>query len=218
MKISNVRVYGLEESIYASGYPMLTTAPDGKRFCDEVSKIWGQVYSHRTGMGIKYNDLGKPLEELNRHAARASKLANTPAGSGHANFLKGIIVQLDVKAPQYFWQQFQRYNFVDFVSSMSKMHRISNIDVAETVNEKVSIAAIDNIKAYVNDYKNREVDIDTVLSNVPMGLEMTARMSTNYLQLKTIYKQRKNHRSEQWAEFCKWIESLPLAQMLIIND
>jgi hypothetical protein len=48
-----------------------------------------------------------------------------------------------------------------------------------------------------------------------MGLELTARITTNYLQLKTIYAQRHNHKLEEWRDFCRFIESLPFAGELI---
>lgn len=62
-----------------------------------------------------------------------------------------------------------------------------------------------------------------IISNCPMGAELWVHCSTNYEQLATIYKQRKNHKlKEDWGEFCAWIESLPYAKDLIccgqIND
>jgi hypothetical protein len=48
-----------------------------------------------------------------------------------------------------------------------------------------------------------------ILYNVPTGFELTARMTTNYRQLKTIYYQRRNHRLPEWKEFCKWVATLP---------
>lgn len=58
-----------------------------------------------------------------------------------------------------------------------------------------------------------------IISNCPMGAELWVHCSTNYEQLATIYKQRKNHKlKEDWGEFCKWIESLPYAQELIICE
>ena len=50
----------------------------------------------------------------------------------------------------------------------------------------------------------------TLLSNTPIGFEMWMGMSTNYLQLKTIYTQRRLHKTDDWREFCKWIETLPM--------
>ena len=48
-------------------------------------------------------------------------------------------------------------------------------------------------------------------------MELTARLTTNYRALKTVYSQRKNHRLPEWREFCKWIETLPYADELIIG-
>ena len=58
-----------------------------------------------------------------------------------------------------------------------------------------------------------------IISNCPMGAELWVHCSTNYEQLATIYKQRKNHKlKEDWGEFCSWIESLPYAKELIICE
>lgn len=46
------------------------------------------------------------------------------------------------------------------------------------------------------------------------GLRLTARITTNYRQLKTIYQQRKNHRLPEWRAFCAWIETLPRAEFI----
>ena len=56
-----------------------------------------------------------------------------------------------------------------------------------------------------------------ILYSNPAGFTLTARMTTNYRCLRNIYKQRKNHRLPEWREFCKWIETLPYAQELLIN-
>jgi hypothetical protein len=57
-----------------------------------------------------------------------------------------------------------------------------------------------------------------LLYNLPSGLEITARMTTNYRQLKTIYQQRKDHRLPEWREFCKWVETLPHAEWLVRKE
>jgi len=61
-----------------------------------------------------------PLEE--KDMARAFRLGQTHHGEGHDNFLKGIIVQMNVTAPLFWWKQAQRYHWFDFVSSQSTMH------------------------------------------------------------------------------------------------
>lgn len=56
-----------------------------------------------------------------------------------------------------------------------------------------------------------------ILYSNPAGFELTARLTTNYRQLKTIYSQRKNHRLPEWREFCQWILTLPYSKELIID-
>jgi hypothetical protein len=58
-----------------------------------------------------------------------------------------------------------------------------------------------------------------IISNCPMGAELTVHVSTNYEQLATIYRQRKKHKlKEDWGAFCKFIEELPFAKELIIGE
>lgn len=58
-----------------------------------------------------------------------------------------------------------------------------------------------------------------IISNCPMGFEMTMRVTTSYLQLKTIYLQRKNHKlKEDWQAFCNWCESLPLFKEICLKE
>ena len=57
-----------------------------------------------------------------------------------------------------------------------------------------------------------------ILYTNPAGFELTARMTTNYRCLKNIYVQRHDHRLPEWREFCKWIETLPYAQELILCE
>jgi len=53
-----------------------------------------------------------------------------------------------------------------------------------------------------------------ILYSNPAGFKITARMTTNYRQLKTIYLQRKNHRLPEWRVFCEWIETLPYSELI----
>ena len=79
--INNVKIYGLEESIVASGYPMATQI----------------IYSEE----LEYCD--------EKDYKRANKLATTPIGSGHDQFLTSIIVQFDLTFPLKAWVELQRY-------------------------------------------------------------------------------------------------------------
>ncbi len=198
LKVYNVRVYGLEESVKASGYPMMS------------------------GVIPSYDDDICELSE--QDIKRMGRLGNAIPASGHDCFLKGVTVQFDITYPNYWTPQFQRYHFADIVSSSSKMHRITKMDLRETCNEYVDDAVIENLQKWVdiyNEFDGEEVEVEgktytkyqvfmKIISNAPLGLEQTMRVTTNYLQLKTIYNQRKHHKlKEDWGNFCNWCLTLP---------
>ena len=131
---------------------------------------------------------------------RTFKLATAPAGSGHDNFLKGITVMFDLTLSEKAWPQAERYHFLEFVSSSSTMHRLNRMDVRNCCNPYVTATA--------------DEDFLRMIYNVPSGFELTARMVTNYQQLKTIYRQRRTHRLPDWQMFCDWIESLPHSELI----
>ena len=193
MEIKNVKVYDLEESIKASSYPM---------------------YVGQTPQGVSFDDL------VQKDFSRAHRLGSVPSGSGHDSFLKGIGVNFDVTAPQYWWPQFQRYHFADIVSSQSKMHRLTKMDIDDQCNEFVlpesKIVVKDLIATYQAD--PTKDNFQMLVSNVPMGLNLTARVATNYLQLKSIHSQRRHHKLSEWQYFCDWIESLPHVKDLFVEN
>ena len=180
--VTNWKVYGLEDSIRASKYPMATNIED----CTvEITKT-------------------------------TKKLAQCEKGEGHDNFLNGIVVQFDLTFTVKAWTEAERYHFLDFVSSQSTMHRITKFDLDKSYIDYVDPRIIEIMKELVNKYNNNpspEAYLKVLYSN-PNGFRLTARMTTNYRQLKTIYSQRKTHRLPEWRVFCKWIETLPYAEFI----
>ncbi len=188
--ISNVNVYGIEDAIIGSKYPMAT-------------------------------DLSKVNNEVTKTVV---SLATSKHGEGHDNFLNGIIVQFDLTFTNKAWVEAERYHFLDFVSSQSTMHRMTRFDLDQAYIEYVDPRVIEIMKEKVNAYnailqenpkdeslKNRYMEI---LYTNPAGFKITAKMTTNYRQLKTIYKQRRTHRLNEWQLFCDWCETLPHSEFI----
>lgn len=212
--VSNVDIYDLEKSILASGYPMRTIIPN---------------------RDITEKDL-----------ARCKNLVNaTKTGNGaHAQFMTGIRVNFDLTFSNKAWVEAERYRFLEFVSSQSTMHRITKFDLDNQYNEYVDPRIIEIMKSKVQEYNKvmelrdsydkddqhnispqlredltewlKNAYLEILYSN-PAGFTLTARMTTNYRCLRNIYMQRKDHRLPEWRAFCKWIETLPYAQELLIN-
>ncbi len=180
--VNNVKVYGFDESIKASKYPMSVYVD---ACTDEITET-------------------------------VRKLATAEKGSGHDNFLNGIIVQFDLTFSLKAWVEAQRYHFLDFVSSQSTMHRIARMDIEKQCNEYVHPATLLTMESLLTVYKENPTEENylALLYNIPAGLRYTARMTTNYRQLKTIYAQRKNHRLPDWKRFCEWIETLPHSEFI----
>lgn len=184
--IKNVKVYGLEESVIASKYPMAVNV-DGLN-----ADITRQTY----------------------------KLASCPVGSGHDQFLTGIVVQFDLTLSIKAWTEAERYHFLDFVSSQSTMHRIAKFNIAEQCNEYVTeevLRCVERLRDEHNADPTEERYL-RLLYNVPTGFCLTARMTTNYRQLKTIYHQRKSHRLPEWRVFCDWVLTLPYFREIVVQE
>jgi len=190
-KITNTQVYGINKSIVASGYPM------SDKILDKEYWTWDE-------------------EQNEKDIKRCNRLAAAPVGSGHDQFLTSIIVQFDLTFPLKAWVELQRYHFIDFCSSMSTMHRITKMNLYECCNEYVDNEIIEKVNEYINLYKENPSDENfyKLIYNIPSGFEYTARLTTNYRQLKTIYHQRKNHRLPDWHIFCNWIEGLPYSEWI----
>lgn len=225
MEIKNLKIAFLEESIIKSGYPMQIGCPDSlyddEPWSETQSELLIDIYGTEAG---------------HKHLNRAKKLAKSPVGSGHDNFLKGIIVQFDLKYPQYFTPQLQRYHWIDVISSQSKMHSLVKIkDISSYCNKYVFEECVIRVNdliyvynvgifptEYQTDSKLSKFSIDSkeecfqyIISNLPMGFELWMGISTNYLQLKTIYNQRRTHKlKDDWGYFCNWIETLPMSELI----
>lgn len=176
-----------------------------------------EVYGlERSVRESKYPMSVNPAECTEELTDRQIKLANANKGSGHDNFLCGILVRFDLTFTIKAWTEAERYHWFEIVSSQSTMHRLAKMDFNECLCEYVT----DNTKNELERLKSAYNALQTpdnylrLLYNCPVGLKLTAGMSTNYQQLKTIYSQRKDHRLPEWREFCKWIETLPRSEFI----
>lgn len=189
--VDNAVVYGFDHSVKASKYPM----------------------------AVELNDLTCAV------TAGVVKRAQAPQGSGHDQFLTGIVVQFDLTLTKQAWAEAERYHFLDFVSSQSTMHRLSRMNLEKQCCQYVDSRVLAILREKVDEYNAIPVEEKVakheaylrMIYNAPAGLQLTARMTTNYRQLKTIYAQRKDHRLPEWRRLCRWIETLPHSEFITGN-
>lgn len=201
--ITNIKIYDLPETLVASGYAMI----DG--YSEEAVK--GEVAQ------ILLDHMDDNLTE-NRHYKRAMKLTKAPLNSGHVSWAKGVVVSMDITFTNKAWIELQRYHFVDIITGMSTMHRISKFELEEAFNEYTDPIIIYHLKYLQKEYNDNPTKENylKLLYSTPSGLQMTGRVTTNYLQLMNIYQQRRTHRLPEWRYFCQQLlEELPLFYELL---
>lgn len=193
LRLENTEVYGLERAIIASGLSF-RSAPKIDLTREITDKDW----------------------------KRGKSLGSAEPGQGHDGYLKGIVVQVDVTYPQYWTKQAQRYHFFEICMSSSAMHMLCKNaalpfeEFRKQYNEYVDDDIIKKVQEYAKqfnectDEKKKYELFMKMQSNNPLGYELTMSVTTNYLQLKTMYNQRKHHRlKEDWGAFCDWCDTLP---------
>ena len=204
--ITNYNVYDLEQTLVASGYAMIEDYSEQEIIKEQNTLIL---------------DIDTCAKDENRHVKRALKLSKAPLNSGHVSFAKGIVVNMDITFTNKAWIEFQRYHFADIITGMSTMHRISKFDLDEAFNEyrdPVIISRLEELQEMYNLTKDKE-DYLKLLYSTPAGLEMTGRVTTNYLQLMNMWQQRHNHRLPEWRQFCdELLEKLPLFKEFLIAN
>lgn len=198
MRISNVKVYDLEESLIASGYPFAVsiserpvTRHDLERGLSltKASRANGAHAQWLTGVRVNFD-----LTLSNKAWVEAERY----------RFLEFVSSQSTVHRITKFDLKEQCNSYVD--------PRI--IDVVQSkINEYTRLAALEGYNKEREEQK-RELYLE-ILYNLPSGFELTARMTTNYRCLLNIYNQRHDHRLPEWREFCEELLELPHFEELV---
>ena len=192
-----------------------TECTDRLRCAREMSPLGGP--SFRGGKYIGPND----------HSLM-QRLAN--AGTDHRKFMRMMPVYVRITAPLYWWKEFDTYKVGTVANSCSTMHKIhtkefeledfstDHLNIAGINCLKTTITALNNCRsAYVEDgeFKGNKEVWWQMIQLLPSSYNQTRNVMMNYEVLANIYKSRKNHKLDEWREFCKWIEELPYSELIV---
>lgn len=153
------------------------------------------------------------------------------AGTDHRKFMRMMPVYVRITAPLYWWKEFDTYKVGTVANSCSTMHKIQ--DKKFTLDD-FSFEHILDDSAWLADDGNligelllilnlaRENFLETkdkkywwqMIQLLPSSYNQTRNVMMNYEVLANIYHSRKNHKLDEWREFCKWIENLPYAELI----
>ena len=165
---------------------------------------------------LKIDSFDDKIGENDRELMK--KLARS--GSDHAKYRRMIVVTMDIVAPLYWWKEFDTYKVGTVSNSCSTMHKIQdkNFTLDDFSIENLSIpgrSLMFQICKELN--RNRELFLETkekvywwqMIQLLPSSYNQRRTILLNYEVLANIYNSRRNHKLDEWVEFCKWIESLP---------
>ena len=147
------------------------------------------------------------------------------AGSAHAKYRRMITVTVDITAPLYWWKEFDTYKVGTVANSCSTMHKIHDKEFAledfscENMLED-SICVLDFVVQTLN--YNRKLYLETkdkaywwqMIQLLPSSYNQRRTVLLNSEVLSGIYRDRKEHKLDEWRELCKWIEELPYSEVI----
>lgn len=228
IKIENVEVMGWEAAIRGMRNPMNSW--------DKSDSGW---FSSEDDMGVdyvQYNSHSDPPELYfigSNDLDLMKRLAK--AGTDHRKFMRMITVYLDITAPLYWWKEFDTYKVGTVANSCSTMHKIGEkiFEWADFSHEHLTHTdimhmdenedAMNALQVVINALNyNREKYLETkdkkywwqMIQLLPSSYNQRRTVMLNYEVLANVYKSRKNHKLDEWREFCKWIESLPYSEII----
>lgn len=158
------------------------------------------------------------------------------AGTEHRKYMRMMPVYVRITAPLYWWKEFDTYKVGTVANSCSTMHKIAekeftledfsyeHLDIrTRKILEETIKALNDYRKIYIN-YNPDDFEIKgcpskkdlwwQLIQLLPSSYNQTRNVMLNYEVLANIYRQRKNHKLDEWREFCEWIETLPYSELI----
>lgn len=148
------------------------------------------------------------------------------AGTDHRKFMRMIVVYVDITAPLYWWKEADTYKVGTVRNSCSTMHKITEKEFTldDFSHEHLLESGFNNCLLYVIQCLNtwREKYLETkdknywwqIIQLLPSSYNQKATLMLNYEVLANMYHSRKNHKLDEWREFCKWIETLPYSELI----
>lgn len=219
IKITNAEVFGWDAAIRGMRNPMNSWDRSDSFVCEGKDACVGDCYSC---IGNADHALMKKLVK---------------AGSDHAKFMRMINVTMDATAPLYWWKEFDTYKVGTVANSCSTMHKIADKEftLEDFSHEHLTPAAIATIrtvierlnfarKEFLKGRKGSEFGMPSakeywwdMIQLLPSSYNQKRTVQLNYAVLRNMYHARRNHKLDEWHDFCSWVETLPYAELITLG-
>ena len=211
IKLEHTDVYGFEAAIRGMRNPLNSWDKSDSAHDFQCDECMGFARCYKVGE----NDL-----------ALMRKLAH--AGDDHGKFARFINVTVDVTAPTYWWLEFDTYKVGTVSNSCSKMHKIhekefSVDDFSHEHLDKYPIELLSETIRVLNVARREFLETKDkkywwyLIQLLPMSYNQRRTVQLNYQVLNRIYHARKNHKLDEWHEFCVWVEKLPYFKAVYLD-
>ena len=210
IKITNAEVCGWDAAIRGMRNPM-------NSWDKSDSKHWRETI---VGHEVEYRVVGRNDLTLMKKLVEA--------GSDHAKFMRMINVTMDVTAPLYWWKEFDTYKVGTVANSCSTMHKIADKEftLEDFSYEHLMQGGLECIKNLCKDLNTcREQYLAKhdkewwwqMIQLLPSSYNQKRTVQLNYAVLRNMYHARRNHKLDEWRDFCSWVESLPYAELITLG-
>ena len=155
-------------------------------------------------------------------------------GTDHRKFMRMIVVYADITAPMYWWKEFDTYKVGTVRNSCSTMHKITEKEftIDDFSHEHIEMLKVDSVGYYTFNYViedivkslnyAREEYLKTndkrywwqLIQLLPSSYNQRSTLMLNYEVLANMYHSRKNHKLDEWHDFCALVETLPYSELI----
>ena len=228
IKVENIEVFGWEAAIRGMRNPMNSWEKSDSRWYSIGTPGTNPAADNDRYLREKYcigeNDL-KLMKNLRK------------AGTDHRKYLRMINVTMDITAPLYWWKEFDTYKVGTVANSCSTMHKIADkeftlddFSIEHLLNETERHEALNNMDIMQDIIRHlnfsRKMFLETknkrywwqLIQLLPASYNQRRTVQLNYEVLLNMYHARKNHKLDEWVEFCKVIEVLPYFKIICLNN
>lgn len=207
IKIDLLQTAGIDPAIHGMRNPMNSWGKSDSAFCVDCLDECYDECAKCSGYRIGPND-------------KKLMMSLAKAGTEHSKYRRMIVVWTDIIAPLYWWKEFDTYKVGTVANSCSTIHKIHAKEFAfddfstEHLKEE-SVTHFECTIDLLNHWRNQYLETKDkddwwqMIQILPSSYNQRRTVMLNYEVLANIYRQRKNHKLDEWLDFCKWIEELP---------
>lgn len=226
IKLDNISIMNFKNALRGMRNPMNSWDKSDSNWCYYINDVDCGNCPVVDNCSKNYfeNDGGYIIREKDMELAK--KLIK--AGSDERKFLRQIFISIDITAPIFWWKEMDTYKVATVSNSTSTMHKLTSKEI--TVDD-FSVEGCDGVcEAFIpiiiqqcETLRSKYIETKdkkywrALIEILPESYNQTRTWTANYEVLKNIYHARKNHKLDEWREFCRWIETLPYAKEFIIE-